>query len=217
MDEQFWIKAWNEGRTAFHQPHYHEKLTEHFPQLDPQAGQKVLVPLCGKTKDMVWLSRQGLQVHGVELHEQAVKDFFSENELFPSEVTRDPFFTHHTHQDITISCGDFFKLGQKSAYDFVYDRAALVALPAPMRKNYAQVIRESIKAGGRYLLIAYEYDPSKMEGPPFSVSESEIRKLYQEHFAIRLIESEKPSGEGPRLSAVEGLRQNVYLLQKNSF
>ncbi len=214
MDEQFWIKAWNEGRTAFHQPHYHEKLTEHFPQLGPQVGQQVLVPLCGKTKDMVWLQQQGLQVHGVELHEQAVKDFFSENELFPPKVTQDQFFTHHTHREITISCGDFFKLGQKDAYDFVYDRGALVALPAQMRKNYAQVIREALKVDGRYLLIAYEYDPSKMEGPPFSVAEDEIRGLYQDRFTIQLIESRRPAGEGPRLSAVESLRQNVYILQK---
>ena len=214
MDEQFWIKAWNEGRTAFHQPHYHEKLTEHFPQLGPQAGQKVLVPLCGKTKDMTWLRQQGLQVHGVELHEQAVKDFFSENELFPPKVTRDQFFIHHSHQDITISCGDFFKLGQKDAYDLVYDRGALVALPAPMRKNYAQVIRGSLKKGGQYLLIAYEYDQSKMEGPPFSVGENEIRELYQDQFTIQLIESKKPAGEGPRLSAVESLRQTVYILRK---
>lgn len=214
MDEQFWIKAWNEGRTAFHQPHYHGKLTEHFPQLGPQAGQKVLVPLCGKTKDMVWLHQQGLEVHGIELHEQAVKDFFAENELFPPEVSRDEFFTHYTRQGITISCGDFFKLGREGAYDLVYDRGALVALPAPMRKRYAQVIRGAVKKGGQYLLIAYEYDQAKMEGPPFSVGESEIRELYQEHFTIRPVESKEPAGEGPRLSAVEGLRQNVYILQK---
>jgi thiopurine S-methyltransferase len=214
MDEQFWIKAWNEGRTAFHQPRYHEKLTEYFPQLGPQAGQKVLVPLCGKTKDMVWLHRQGLKVRGVELHEQAVKDFFSENELFPVQKTQDPAFVHYTWEDVTVSCGDFFKLGEKNAYDFIYDRGALVALPSPMRKNYARVIRESLKGGGKYLLIAYDYEPSKMEGPPFSVGEEEIRALYQDRFTIRLMESKKPIGEGARLSAVESLRQSVYLLQK---
>ena len=69
MEKEFWINAWNTGRTAFHQGKFHEKLTEFFPSLKPQKGQRVLVPLCGKSVDMLWLQNQGLSVHGVELHE----------------------------------------------------------------------------------------------------------------------------------------------------
>jgi thiopurine S-methyltransferase len=214
MDGQFWIKAWNEGRTAFHQPHYHKKLTQYFPQLDPQPGQKVLVPLCGKSKDMLWLHGLGLHVRGIELHEQAVSDFFLENGPMAALMSRDAAYTHYVHQKIAVSCGDFFRLDEAEAYDFVYDRASLVALPGAMRNNYAQVIERSLKKGGKYLLIVYEYDQARMEGPPFSVSEREVRELYQDRFSIKLMESAKPDGEGARLSIVEGLRQNVYILHK---
>ena len=214
MDSQFWIKAWSEGRTNFHRGHYHPKLTEYFPRLDPRAGQKVLVPLCGKTKDLLWLDALGLQVHGVELYEQAVKAFFSENELLLPKTVQDRDFTHYTHKNIVVSCGDFFKLTQNDAYDFIYDRGALVALPAPMRKNYAEVIRRSLKKGGKYLLIAYEYDPSKMEGPPFSVDGHEIDELYGDQFTVKLMEGRQPHDEGARLSSVESLKQKVYILEK---
>lgn len=216
MEAEFWIKAWNEGRTAFHQPDFNPTLTKHFARLEARAGQKVLVPLCGKTKDMIWLRRQGLEVHGVELHEPAVRDFFAENGLAAPRVSRDEVHTHHTHDGITVSCGDFFKIGAAERYDFVYDRAALVALPADMRRAYSRIITDALKTDGRCLLVTYAYDTGKMDGPPFSVEEAEVQALYQERFTIELLESRRPEGEGARLMAVEGLRQNVHLLRKRS-
>lgn len=214
MDSEFWIKAWNEGRTNFHQGSVHAKLVEYFSQLNPQKGQRVLVPLCGKTQDLLWLHQLGLHVHGVELHEPAVQAFFAENKIPPPKVVRDRDFIHHTYENLTVSCGDFFKFQEKDAYDLVYDRAALVALPPDMRKGYSQIIQQSLKRAGKCLLIAYEYDPSQMTGPPFSVDEQEIRRLYGDQCAIRKVESQKPANDGPRLSAVETLKQTVYLLEK---
>lgn len=214
MDAQFWINAWDVGRTGFHQETYHEKLTEYFPKLNPHKGQKVLVPLCGKTKDLLWLHSQGLHVHGVELYSQPVEAFFSENKLSPVTKKEDNHFITYTFENIVISCGDFFKLNEKETYDFIYDRASLVALPEFMRKNYAQVIKRSLKTGGQYLLIVYEYDQTELEGPPFSVNEEEIQVLYGDQFSIKLMESKKPVKEGPRLTPLDSLRQKVYLLAK---
>ncbi len=46
MEPQFWIKAWNEGRTAFHQGEVHEKLLKYFPELHPrQGGARARAPL----------------------------------------------------------------------------------------------------------------------------------------------------------------------------
>lgn len=214
MDSQFWIKSWTDGRTAFNQQQYHDKLMQFFPQLNPQSGQSVLVPLCGKTIDMVWLAGLGLHVHGVELFSGAVEDFFSENKLQPVEKSQEHNFVKYFFQNILISCGDFFKLKKDNGYDFIYDRAALVALPASMRKNYAQVIKQSLKRGGKYLLIIYEYDQSKMDGPPFSIRDDEIQSLYADQFSIKLMEIKKPSNEGSRLAAIESLHQKVYILEK---
>lgn len=215
MDTQFWINAWNEGRTAFHQQNFNDKLVKYFPHLLPKEGQKVLVPLCGKTKDLLWLSNLKLEVHGVELHEDAVKDFFEENKLSPIKKVQDQDFIHYAYENIVINSGNFFRMPTDASYDFVYDRASLVALPSSMRKDYANVIKQSIKKGGKCLLIVYEYDQSKMDGPPFSISTNEIHDLYEDEFIIKLIESEKPVREGARLTALdESLKQKVYILDK---
>jgi len=214
MEPQFWIKAWNEGRTAFHQGQVHEKLAELFPGLHPRQGQRVLVPLCGKTKDLLWLRDLGLHVHGVELHEAAVEAFFSENKLSPTQVVRDGGFTHYRHGTITISCGDFFAFSAPAPFEFVYDRASLVALPAYMRESYARAVTDLLGDGGKALLIVYEYDQSKMEGPPFSVGPEELRRLYGGRFTMKLLASGRPTNEGPRLAALEALQENVYVLEK---
>jgi thiopurine S-methyltransferase len=214
VNSQFWIAAWNEGRTNFHQENYHDTLIKYFPLLNPKKGQRVLVPLCGKSKDLLWLHGLNLHVYGIELHDQAVEYFFAENELLPFEKTQDQDFTHYTYENIIISCGNFFKLNENDTYDFIYDRASLVALPSPMRKIYTQVVKQSLKKGGKYLLVVYEYDQSKLDGPPFSVDDNEIRELYQDQFTIKLMESKPPTKEGPRLSSVGGLKQKVYVLEK---
>lgn len=200
MDAQFWINAWNEGRTGFHQQTYHDKLLKYFPEFHPKNGQKVLVPLCGKSKDMIWLHDQGLQVHGVELYESPVKEFYQENNVTPDQIK--------------IDVGDFFKFETKEKFDFVYDRASLVALPFEMRKQYAEVIKRSMKSGGKCLLITYEYDQTQMDGPPFSVPESEIHDLYKDVFKITFVEAEGPASQNSRLGAVVSLKQKVYILER---
>jgi thiopurine S-methyltransferase len=214
MEASFWINAWNEGRTNFHLEVYHEKLLQYFPELNPKQGQSVLVPLCGKTKDLLWLHGQGLHVHGVELYDHAVEAFFTENKLSPMKKTQDKDFSKYAFENITVSCGDFFKLSANETYDFVYDRAALVALPLEMRKNYAQVIKQSLKKGGKCLLIVYEYDQTKMDGPPFSVDANEIHELYEDQCTVKLIEEKRPNNEGPRLGALDNLIQKIYILEK---
>ncbi len=215
MDSQFWINAWNEGRTGFHQADFNDKLLQYFPQLQAKEKQKVLVPLCGKTKDLLWLRDQKLDVHGIELHEDAVKAFFNENQLANVKIENTHHFTNYTSEGIRVSTGDFFKLDHENYYDFVYDRASLVALPFSMRKEYAEVIKRSLKKGGKCLLIVYEYDQAKLEGPPFSINDDEVHRLYNDAFIIELMESQRPLKEGSRLMTLdESLKQKVYVLEK---
>ena len=213
MDAKFWISAWDEGRTGFHRGAFNERLLANFPTLNPQKGQSVLVPLCGKTKDLLWLQSLGLKVHGVELYAKAVEEFFTDNHLSVTK-TQDQHFANYTHQDILLSAGDFFKLSESNTYDFIYDRAALVALPETMRKDYAEVIKRSLKKGGKCLLVVYEYDQAQMSGPPFSINETEVHMLYQDQFSIKLVETVSPDREGPKFSALPSLKEKVYILEK---
>lgn len=214
MDAQFWINAWIEGRTGFHQKNYNQELLKYFPSLNPKPNEKVLVPLCGKTKDMLWLADLGLNVVGVELYETAVKEFFTDNGLqLPVQAKEENF--HVFQQDkIRIQVGDFFKFNPGYQFDYIYDRAALVALPQEMRKPYSEVLKKCLKTKGKYLLITYEYDQQKMDGPPFSVDFNEVQKLFADAFTIKHLETSSLVKDSSRLASIEALVQKVYLLEK---
>ena len=51
----------------------------------------------------------------------------------------------------------------------VYDRAALIALPPPLRQRYARELYSQLPRGCRGLLVTLEYPQHEKDGPPFSV------------------------------------------------
>src|SRR5690606_2248365 len=124
-----------------------------------------------------WLLEQGCRVAGVELSEAAITELFRALEVEPAG-SRAGDMLHYSAPGINIWIGDVFRLSapQLGPVDAVYDRAALVALPGDVRADYARHLMAL--AAVPQLLITYEYDQSLMEGPPFSVSEQEVRRLY---------------------------------------
>ena len=58
-----WIERWETGKTGWHEPDGNENLKAHWQW----SGKRVLVPLCGKTPDLLWLESQGNEVVGVEV------------------------------------------------------------------------------------------------------------------------------------------------------
>ncbi len=217
MDAEFWLERWRDGRTHFHQQRVTPLLAKYWPTLQLPPGCRVLVPLCGKTLDMVWLAQQGHQVLGVELSSLAVEQFFAENGLQATVREAGPG-KYYSAGDISIYCGDIFDLGANVLGDCVgaFDRAALVALPAAMRPRYARHVYGQLSAAYRGLLITLDYDQSQMDGPPFSVRDDEVQAIYAGHSEAVLIDRRDILSKEPKF-AERGLTQLdtlVYRLQR---
>jgi thiopurine S-methyltransferase len=180
MNRDYWISRWNENRIGFHRTGVHPLLQRFWPAVAPSKSARTLVPLCGKSEDMRWLADRGHQVVGVDLSEIAGETFGSEQGIAFTK-TQIPAFTVLHSQRVTFYAGDFLEFTPDIAgvFDVFYDRAALIALPPAMRPIYARHLQSLIAASGHGLLITLEYDTSGMEGPPFSVSENEVRSLFQ--------------------------------------
>ncbi|WP_267284273.1 hypothetical protein [Psychrobacter sp. Sarcosine-02u-2] len=84
MDSKFWQQRWQDGRIGFHKSDVNPQLIEYFSELAVPISGQVLVPLCGKSVDMVWLAHAGYDVVGVELVETAVQAFFVEQKVIPT-------------------------------------------------------------------------------------------------------------------------------------
>jgi len=179
MNPEFWQQRWRDGETGFHLDRVTPLLVKYWPTLGLESTARVLVPLCGKSLDMIWLAGLGHPVLGVELVPAAVEQFFSEQQLEPA-THESPAGLHYVAGAIEIICGDIFSLDAATLASCagVYDRGALVALPADMRQRYAQHVYGNLAAGYRGLVLTVEYDQSRMAGPPFSIPASEVRELF---------------------------------------
>lgn len=178
MHRKFWIDRWSDGNIGFHRDQPMPSLVDHWPALQLPPGSRVLVPLAGKSLDMIWLASRGFRVLGVELSPLAVEQFLADNGLVA--VQHDSSMgTHHVAGNIELICGDVFALEDAilETCDAIYDRAAIIALPVEMRKRYVETVYERLRSGCRGLMVTLDYDQSEMDGPPFSVSAEEIDAL----------------------------------------
>jgi thiopurine S-methyltransferase len=167
-----WKSRWVEGRTGWHEADGNSALREYWPT--PGNGERVLVPLCGKSPDLLWLAQQGHEVTGVELSEIAVRAFFEESRLDFEITEADGFLVLKcSGPRITLVCGDYFDFSGEP-FDALYDRAALVALPQHIRPDYVRHTKSLLKPDATQLLITLEYDQSRADGPPYSVLADEV-------------------------------------------
>ncbi len=217
MDPDFWLQRWREGRTGFHNEHVQPLLERHWPTLGLASGSRVFVPLAGKSLDMAWLAARGHRVLGVELSPLAVTQFFAAQGLTP-EVHESRYGVHHRAGDIELLCGDVFALDAAALADCagVYDRAALIALPAPMRRRYVKELHAQLPMGCRGLLVTLEYPPHEKDGPPFPVPEREVRDLYEPEWRVERLEQRDILAAQPGFVAegVTALTTTAYRLQR---
>jgi len=190
MDPDFWHARWRDDAIAFHKPHVNQYLEKYVDRLALAEGGEVLVPLCGKSVDMRWLAQRGYRVTGVELSEIAVCDFFAEQAMAATSH-REGAFEVTQGAGIRLLCGDFFDLEttHTAGVAAVYDRAALIALPAETRALYADRLLDRVAATAPILLLTLEYPAGEIEGPPFSVDETEVRALFAGRRRIERLES----------------------------
>lgn len=219
MEAEFWHERWRQHQIGFHQPEVNSHLKNFWQQMHVPQDSGVLVPLCGKSLDLLWLVGQKYRVVGVELSEIAVTEFCAENHLqtVPQDIEAGRLWQFNNN--VSLICKDFFRVSpdETGKINAVYDRAALVALPPEMRKKYASHLTSLLEPGAKILLVAFEYDQQKMQGPPFSVPEHEVRQLYGEKFSIDEISISQTRSQSARLAAMpanEQVKERVYILKK---
>lgn len=215
MDEKFWLNRWQDKLTPWHRADVNHYLEKYFDRLAIGDGDEVLVPLCGKSVDMRWLARRGCRVTGVELAEIAVREFFTEQGI-AAVARRDAAFDVLEGEGIRLLCGDFFALTKDHTTDVtaVYDRAALIALPVEMRARYADHLLGLLAPETPILLLTFEYPAHEIDGPPFSVDDAEVRRLFSGARRVEHLESVDRLADEARLAerGVTQLEEHAFLL-----
>jgi len=188
----FWHSRWKDGRHGWHEADGSRALRKFWPRLP--RGSRVLVPLCGKSADLLWLARQGCDVTGVELSPIAARSFFEESGLECKSTNLDGFqWFRNREAGIAIACGNYFGFVDEP-FDALYDRAALTALPEKKRPEYVRKTKNLVKPDACLLFVTLEFDDSLAEGPPYPVWSDEINT----HWAsLQRVDARDDTGNSP--------------------
>jgi thiopurine S-methyltransferase len=188
---QRWYDRWSTGNTRWHRTTVHQSLEEKTPDKtwNLPSNARVLVPLCGKTVDMAYLARkdQVKQVVGVDGIRKALDEFATENpdlNVKSRAPSKNFKFEQLKGKSILLLKGDFFELDATQAggkFDAIWDRAAFVAIQPELRPAYVEIMGKVIAKGGQILLSTLVRPKGDTTtGPPFSIDEAEVKRLYQD-------------------------------------
>lgn len=189
MELSYWLSRWNKGHTGFHMEDGYPGLRTHWPKLPIPPDPVVLIPLAGKSIDILWIAERAQKVICNEISSIAIEQFFNEHKMAFTK-TGLASFNIYRGKNIEFWCGDFMKLPVKKMgdIDLIYDKASIVALPDKMRFAYAKKISALSADKTNILMHLLSYNQSEMNGPPFSVDPTEVKRLFSEKFSVQLLE-----------------------------
>ena len=227
-ENNFWFDCWqNNNNLGFNQEKPNSTLIMSFSKFFLPKKSRAFVPLCGKSIDMIWLLNQDIEVIGLELSPLAIQAFFEENNLTYTKKVLGPFKIWEADEKaISIIEGDIFLLEpiyieklkslNKWPFDFVYDRASIIALPPKTREKYYELYKRLMNDGSKALILTIEYESNHFEGPPFSVPEKEILNSFENIFNIEILGNEKVKPTSPRFleSGLKEIGQKAYKVER---
>ena len=201
MQPDFWHARWRRGQIGFHQDTVNQNLIDHADTLLGDGPKRVLVPLCGKSMDLHWIAARGHEVVGTELSSLAAKQLFESSGRVPT-ITDEDGFQRWQHESLTVLVGDMLKRteAQLGRFDRIWDRAALIALPPTMRATYVAKLLSVLKEDGAILLNILRNDLER-SGPPHSVTDQEVTKLYGDVATLTRLSTRDVLDEEPKWRA----------------
>ena len=194
MNKEFWFKKWKINQIGFHESVANPLLVNNLDSLSLHTGSRVFVPLCGKSLDVAWLLSQGYKVVAIELVETAIEQLFEGLGVKP-EIAELGSLKVYRAPNLDVFVGDIFNLSKDElgSIDAIYDRAAFVALPEEMRRRYVAHVAD-ISNRAPQLLITFEYDETRLSGPPFSHNREQVEQFFTENYDVTLLTCEEVKG-----------------------
>jgi len=134
----------------------------------------MLVPGCGRGYDALLFARAGFEVTGVD--------------HAPSAVTAARALAEAEGTAATFLQADLFSLPARfgGAFHYVVEYTCFCAIAPARRAEYVEVMAGVLRPGGEILALFFPVLPPGYgpEGPPFAVSEEELRTYFGGRFEI---------------------------------
>jgi SAM-dependent methyltransferase len=164
---EFWNQRYADACTPWDLGAAPAALTR-FLARHPGHGRRVLVPGCGSGHEIPAFADAGYQVTAIDFADEAI-----------ARVRR----LCGPRREVELICGDFFSAHfAPAAFNLIYERTFLCALPLACRAALAARTAHWVKPGG-HVAGLYYYGP-KDDGPPFGLERDEAERLFGTHFEL---------------------------------
>ena len=159
-----WETRFIDDDTPWERDGLHPAFTAWRDQSSFAAGERGLIPGCGRSPELLALAQAGLAVTGADLSATAIgwqRKVFAEAKQCGDLVT-----------------GDVLAWSPQQPLDLVYEQTFLCAIHPRLRTRYEQALSRWLGSGGRlYALFMQKAEPG---GPPFGCSLDAMRILFPE-------------------------------------
>lgn len=161
MDESFWRKRWESGRTRWDRGVHSAALERWFADAAALPA-TLLVPGCGNGHEVEWLARRGVAVTAVDLI------------ATPLDNLRARLAAHGL--DAELIQADLFAWEPAAPFDAIYEQTCLCAISPEQRPDYAARLHRWLKPGGILYALFAQIDAT--DGPPWHCDLAAMRTLF---------------------------------------
>ena len=180
MTKPTWEQRWHENKTAWDLQGPHPltgELLDYVKSEFPSAmNGRWVIPGCGRAHDGVVLLKHGASnVLARDLVPRAIEEA---RKLYGETP------------NLKLECANIFDVshGEVAAFSGVFDRAMLCALSGTERDRYVTSVQRYLKGGGLFVSIPFAKTSQPDSGPPFQVSEEQLRQLFHKGWKILRLE-----------------------------
>jgi methyl halide transferase len=167
-----WQQRWDENKTGWDLGGPHPllgPLLHGMPTGWNPAGKKVWVPGCGRAHDGKAFADLGAMVVAADVVPKAITEAKASYDGTRGLEMR---VMDCLEPDVDII----------GAVDLVFDRAMMCALNGEERRRYVAASRRVLRTGGIFASIVFSKVQSPLSGPPFEMSDLDIREALTRHF-----------------------------------
>ena len=157
-----WEARFIDGNTPWERGALHPAFEAWRHQSAFAAGDRALIPGCGRSPELLALAQAGLAVAGADLSGTAMA---WQRKLFAD-----------AGQQVELITGDVFDWQPQQALDLVYEQTFLCAIHPRLRTRYEEALARWLKPGGR--LYALFMQKPERGGPPFDCALDAMRALF---------------------------------------
>ena len=194
-----WRDHWDKGVTAWDLGGPHPLFSVILKELEKKVSWNQLhhwhVPGCGRAHDAAALAKKGADVLASDYVDLAVAEAKKQYQNEPG---------------LRITVADALVVEPKEigAFDAIFDRAMLCAMSGLARSKYIDACYARLRSGGYFVSIPFA-QVVVPEGPPFEITESELRRSFAKGWDIQLLTARRDGAVGQRI-----VEEFLFIAQK---